>query len=339
MGVQFYRLWPRRPRDGSLPLGLSCDDEGLLIAGNCRLIEAALDREGRRFYRVRAVEELSAVLSAGYELAVDASSLHPALERVAEHMTSRDWTRASIAALHLRLPELADGAAAQRVLKADAILKWNPALHPRWPEHSAEGHGGQFRPKDGDDGSLLVPVSDSGKEPNSGAKATRKLEVQRDRWIFRTLRALRRTLGRIEFAKKIIDAIGDLDDIISTLDRISPELKRSLDPPKDLDELRADKEFRSFPSFQEFKDYYGSAGEGSEWHHIVEQSADFPPEKVNTTENIIRVPKFIHEEVNGILSTKVDNQDFTFRDLTHQKSFADQREYGLALLKDFGVIK
>lgn len=28
MNVQVYRLWPRRPRDGSLPLGLSCDEEG-----------------------------------------------------------------------------------------------------------------------------------------------------------------------------------------------------------------------------------------------------------------------------------------------------------------------
>jgi hypothetical protein len=34
MSVQLFRLWPRRPLDGSLPLGLSCDDEGLLLAGN-----------------------------------------------------------------------------------------------------------------------------------------------------------------------------------------------------------------------------------------------------------------------------------------------------------------
>jgi hypothetical protein len=50
MTVQVYRLWPRRPRDGSLPLGLSCDDEGLLLAGNCRLVRACLDRNGRKFY-------------------------------------------------------------------------------------------------------------------------------------------------------------------------------------------------------------------------------------------------------------------------------------------------
>lgn len=51
MSVQFFRLWPRRPTDGSLPLGLSLDDEGLLLAGNCRLIEGCLDRDGHLFYR------------------------------------------------------------------------------------------------------------------------------------------------------------------------------------------------------------------------------------------------------------------------------------------------
>jgi hypothetical protein len=64
MSVQFFRLWPRRPPDGSLPLGLSCDDEGLLLAGNCRLIQACLDRDGHLFYRARAASELNALLLA-----------------------------------------------------------------------------------------------------------------------------------------------------------------------------------------------------------------------------------------------------------------------------------
>jgi len=79
MHVRMHRLWPRRRGDGSLPLGLSCDDEGLLIAGNCRLVEAALDREGHRFYRPRSGNEVSALLSAGYGIAIDASDLAPAL--------------------------------------------------------------------------------------------------------------------------------------------------------------------------------------------------------------------------------------------------------------------
>jgi hypothetical protein len=162
MNVQVFRLWPRRPRDGSLPLGLSCDDEGLLLAGNCRLVAACLDRDGRKFYRARPVEELNTVLSAGYGQPVDASPLYAAVEHIARHMTERNWTHATIAALHLRLPELADAEAASRVLKADALIKavnpgtFDPAKHPRWPAGSLEGHGGEFSPRDG--GDLLVPV-------------------------------------------------------------------------------------------------------------------------------------------------------------------------------------
>lgn len=65
MHVEIRRLWPRRPRDGSLPLGLSCDSEGLLLAGNCRLITAALTAKGQKSYRVRPLAEVNAVLSAG----------------------------------------------------------------------------------------------------------------------------------------------------------------------------------------------------------------------------------------------------------------------------------
>jgi hypothetical protein len=161
MNLQVYRLWPRRPPDGMLPLGLSCDDEGLLLAGNCRLIEACLDRDGHKFYRARPVAQLNALLSAGYGERVDATSLHPALAQIANFMTERNWTCATLSALHLRLPELADGAAATRVLDADAPLKvaasFNPDKHPRWPKGSQEGHGGEFSPAEGQ---LLVPVAD-----------------------------------------------------------------------------------------------------------------------------------------------------------------------------------
>lgn len=77
-------------------------------------------------------------------------------------MTDRDWGRARLAALYLRLPELADNSAALRVLKTDALLKvtasFDPLKHPRWPKGSEEDHGGEFRPNDGDG---VTPASDS----------------------------------------------------------------------------------------------------------------------------------------------------------------------------------
>lgn len=166
MSVQVFRLWPRRPPDGSLPLGLSLDDEGLLLAGNCRLIEACLDRDGHLFYRARSALELSALLTAAYGEPVDATAIHPAIGRIAKLMTERDWSRAKLAALHLHLPELADTSAALRLLKADAFIKvtasFDPEKHPRWPKGSEEGHGGEFRPSQGSD--FVLEVADQTPE-------------------------------------------------------------------------------------------------------------------------------------------------------------------------------
>lgn len=157
MGVQIHRLWPRRPRDGQISLGLSCDEEGLCLASYHRLVTAALDREGRRFYRAQPLGEINAALSAGYGTAVNAAPLYPAITRIAEYMTRGEWTLATLAAVHLGLPELPDQTAAHRLLKTTTTA-WDPAKHPRWPAQSTEGEGGQFRPADGGDGSLLIPV-------------------------------------------------------------------------------------------------------------------------------------------------------------------------------------
>ena len=158
MGVQIHRLWPRRPRDGQLSLGLSCDEEGLCLASYHRLVTPALDREGRKLYRAQSLGEINAALSAGYGVSVNAASLYPAIKRIAEYMTRGEWTLATPAAVHLGLPELPDQAAAHRLLKTTTTV-WDSAKHPRWPARSIQGHGGQFRPADGADGSLLVPVA------------------------------------------------------------------------------------------------------------------------------------------------------------------------------------
>jgi hypothetical protein len=273
MGVPFYRLWPRRPRDGLLSLGLSCDEEGLCFASHYRLVTAALDRLGRRFYRPQPLGEINAALTAGYAVAVNAAPLYPAITRIAEYMTRGEWTLATLAAVHLGLPELPDQAAAHRLLKTTATV-WDSAKHPRWAAQSTEGHGGQFRPADGSDGDQLSLISDTNKEPSAAEERAKKLEVvRRDRSIFRVLRVLKRAVGivdTVEDAKKLSDMIDDINDLIKLSNEKSPRLQRSLDPPKDLEELRADTEFRSFSSFEAFKEYYGSPGEGYEWHHIVE---------------------------------------------------------------------
>jgi len=51
------------------------------------------------------------------------------------------------------------------------------------------------------------------------------------------------------------------------------------------------------------------------------------------------VPKFIHEEINAVNSSNIKGTNETIRDKIHATSFAEQREFGLGILKDLGVLK
>ena len=163
MHIQVIRLWPRRPPDGAVPLGLCCDAEGLSLGPGSPLFRRTQGSDGRPRYRARSLFEVNAILSVGYGTEVDAWPIYGKLEQIAAWMTGGEWTMASLAALHLRLPVLADERALARLEEAEAILKvWYPQLHPRWPAHSEEEQGGRFRPRDGDD-PLLVPTQGKAK--------------------------------------------------------------------------------------------------------------------------------------------------------------------------------
>jgi len=331
MRIDVHRLWPRRPRDGSLPLGLSCDSEGLLLAGNCRLIAAALTPDGQVFFRARPAPEINAVLSAGYGTAVDISDGYPRIERLAGYMSRGEWFRAALAALNLRFPELPDQAAARRILEADRLLKlaWNSDLHPRWPAHSEEGRGGRF-----------APAGDTSEEPNDAERQRQLAQRRRDRQLFQILRKLIRLIPK--YGKLVDDLIRVIRiiQVLKALKEISPELQRSIEPPKNLEELRAEKEFRAFPTADAFARYYGSAGAGYEWHHIVERGADFPAEQLHNTDNVIRVPKFIHEEVTAIYNKPIsEGSSIRIRDAIQEFSYSEQREIGLAILRNLGAVK
>jgi len=156
--IQHIRLWPRRSPDFAPPLGLCCDAEGLSLGPDSPLIHCTKDREGHPRYRARSLFEVNAILSVGYGREIDAWPIYRKLEQIAEWMTDGEWTKATLAALHLCLPELPGLVALARLQEAEAILTvWVPDLHPRWPVHSADEHGGEFRPSDGN-GSLLIPA-------------------------------------------------------------------------------------------------------------------------------------------------------------------------------------
>jgi hypothetical protein len=136
----FHRLHQRSSTPDQRGYGLSCDETGLYFGGDCALVTCA-EVEGRRIYLPRPMEDINRALSAGYGAMVDLGGHQTALDRVAEHLTKSEWGLAQITALQMRLPDLPDDAAVERLLKADQLLRFNPNHDERGRFASAPSGG------------------------------------------------------------------------------------------------------------------------------------------------------------------------------------------------------
>ncbi|RKI19103.1 hypothetical protein D7Y15_05640 [Corallococcus sp. AB030] len=100
---------------------------------------------------------------------------------------------------------------------------------------------------------------------------------------------------------------------------------------------------KAWKSFSGFKHAMGPAGPGMQWHHIVEQTPGnvkrFGPEPIHNTENVIAVDVRVHERLSAYYSSK---QPFagrvTVREWLRGQSYAQQREFGLQMLRKYGAI-
>src|SRR5262249_46243140 len=111
LGVTMVRLYPRKLADGTAPLGLSCDEEGVIFCGRTSLVLRERDTTGKVTYRERHVSEINFALSAAYDAQFDFSSRMGLLRKIVDHLADGNLSAARIAALHLRIPELPDDAA------------------------------------------------------------------------------------------------------------------------------------------------------------------------------------------------------------------------------------
>ena len=101
------------------------------------------------------------------------------------------------------------------------------------------------------------------------------------------------------------------------------------------------KGYKSYPAF--IRDF-GKAGDGMNWHHIVEQNPanikKFGQEMLQNTHNIIRIPGgkgSLHARISGHYSSKPSQlKGLTVRQWLNTKSFEEQYEYGIKMLKEFG---
>ena len=102
---------------------------------------------------------------------------------------------------------------------------------------------------------------------------------------------------------------------------------------------------KGFDTYHQFKNNIGSAGSGKEWHHIVEQSqikkSGFSPNSIHNTSNIIAIEKRVHRKISGYYSTKSFQYTggLSVRDWLAGQSYEKQLEFGINVLKQFGVIK
>jgi hypothetical protein len=134
----FHPIW-RLSEPGADNLGLACNEEGLVL-GRTSLIGR---REGH--FVVRDPHDLQRLLSRAYRTEIDATPFLGGLATVAAALNANDLLLARIAAVHLRIPDLPDRAARERMEAEDRLIKfahreraakigdseWNPALHPR----------------------------------------------------------------------------------------------------------------------------------------------------------------------------------------------------------------
>lgn len=131
MTIQFWRL--SEGNDGNL--GPACTADGLVL-GRTPLIE----RRGECF-AVRERRDIERLFSRGYGDASAVERIMSGLGTVAAALNADDQCLACIAAVHLRIPDLPDVFARDRMEAEDALIKyargeepdpeWDPAKHPR----------------------------------------------------------------------------------------------------------------------------------------------------------------------------------------------------------------
>ncbi len=94
-----------------------------------------------------------------------------------------------------------------------------------------------------------------------------------------------------------------------------------------------------FRSFREFKEIVGPAGEGFEWHHLVEQrladNGRFAPEEIHNTDNIVRLRRDVHICVNATMSSiQRYSHGKTVRMWLESMSFEKQFNLALDIIDD-----
>jgi len=210
-----HRIW-RLSEYSDDNLGVSCTADGLLL-GRTPLIER---RAGK--FLVRDRSEIARLLGRAYLADPPLDRIMGGLGNVAAALDANDRCLAHIAAVHMRMPDLADSTARQRMEAEDSLIKyarddggddsWNPALHPR---AGSPPNPGWFAPTDGSESESSPARTAQNENPKQSSDAAPNSS---DSWI------------RLPRAKRN-DELGDLAEWIANAKpedekQIRAEIKR-----------------------------------------------------------------------------------------------------------------
>jgi hypothetical protein len=100
---------------------------------------------------------------------------------------------------------------------------------------------------------------------------------------------------------------------------------------------------QSFGSFSAFKRAFGSAGPGRQWHHIVEQTPGnvgrFGGSAIHNTQNLMPLDTAVHQQISAYYSRiQPFTNGQTVRQWLSSQPFEAQQQFGLQVLRDFGVL-
>ena len=332
-GVRWFSFSPSR--SGA---GVSCDREGVFV-GNVPLLMRSAGQ-----WTVRPVPALNDALSACFQLPIDVTGKLGALRLIASVLNRGDLAMAAIATVQMQFP---DPPAFEQRAKADAdvlrraielrrsgLLKadWDPTKHPR-----------------------------TGTPPNRAWFATKPKPAsvptirQKTGWprpsVNQRVRALFRFAKVLFAATELAAALSGvvLDILIWSLlktvepvelnqgdDRLIAQLKAALlDSPKTLEQMR------EYPTENTL---------GYEQHHIVNQNDDniqkdatvakFGSAAINDPNNIVWVPRLLHECISGEYSSNSDGSASPLiRDVIKKLDFEQQYQEGLRIMRKCGALQ
>jgi hypothetical protein len=108
--------------------------------------------------------------------------------------------------------------------------------------------------------------------------------------------------------------------------------------PEEMPEVAGEAADLGFKSFQSFKAFFGPAGEGMDWHHIVGQHQgnieQFGAESIHNMSNIAATERALHTQISAFYSSvQPFSEGMTVREWLSTKEFGEQMMQGMMIME------